>query len=200
MIRYCFLVTTFALLLGGCVNLGSGTAPTHYYLIPSVLDQETRAPVTSDLSAHTIAIGPITLAGHLDRPQLISRLNSSRLHLMDYDRWAEPLAEQIGRVLRENLAASPNPPQLLPYPWPPRSGATDQLSLEIKRFELQKGATALLVVDYRILDPATGELRGRGSFSNQQQLPESGPDGFVRAAGENLAALARRLAEKLSQD
>ena len=43
---------------------------------------------------------PLDLAGYLDRPQVVIRVDGNRLHLADYDRWGEPLPEM--RSLRSS--------------------------------------------------------------------------------------------------
>jgi uncharacterized lipoprotein YmbA len=50
-----------------------------------------------------IALRRIGLAGYLDRPSIVRSAEDYRLSLAQNERWAEPLADMLGRVLAEDL-------------------------------------------------------------------------------------------------
>ena len=61
-------------------------------------------PGTAAAQGPVIGVGPITVPKYLDRPQIVTRSGRNQLALGEFDRWAEPLQDNVLRVLAENLA------------------------------------------------------------------------------------------------
>ncbi|MDH5298187.1 MAG: PqiC family protein, partial [Desulfobulbaceae bacterium] len=102
------------LLLAGCVPR---TDPVSYYQL-SALEAERSGTATADSDKLVIGIGPVGLPEYLDRPQIVTRLTPNRLHLAHNHRWAEPLGQNIARVLGENLSPLLGTDRILLPPWP----------------------------------------------------------------------------------
>ena len=83
-------------MLMGC----SSSPPTRLYLIEPIIVPENLTTETE----LTIAVGPIMLAQHLDRREVLSHDEPYRLMVAEFDRWAEPLEDNITSVLTENLS------------------------------------------------------------------------------------------------
>src|SRR5262249_21539005 len=81
----------------GC--LGGGSAPTRFYVLAPV-DGVT---VAGDRPL-AVGIGPVSLAGYLDRPQIVTRPAADKIDLGEFDQWGEPLRDGITRVLAEDLS------------------------------------------------------------------------------------------------
>ncbi len=107
------LVTGVLLLLSWLA--GCASAPVHYYTLSSV-PRAVTAPAlhpTAALSLERLSIPP-----ELDRTQLVRRLDTTRLQILDDHRWAAPLDDMMRRVFTEDLAlrlgsgaiAEPNEP------------------------------------------------------------------------------------------
>jgi hypothetical protein len=83
------------LVLTGC---GSSPEPAYFALSAS--------PGTS----RAVALGPVEIrqpgvAGYLDHSELLARSSGNELFLARSERWGEPLARMIGRVIAEDLSA-----------------------------------------------------------------------------------------------
>lgn len=92
-ITWCFL------LLAGCGSLDvlEPTPDTSQFY---VLDYPDKAPgPASGAGQLAIAIGPSTLARHLDQPQIVRYRENNKVAYAERDRWAEPLDDNINRVL-----------------------------------------------------------------------------------------------------
>jgi len=132
------------LLLTSCVR----SAPVSYYQLSAVAGNPSGAESTPPV----LGIGPLTLPSYLDRPQIVTRMSANRLYLADTRRWAEPLADNIIRVLLENLSQRLPGSQLHLYPWR-RSQAVDlQLVIDILQFETDGAGIAHLEIQWTVLE------------------------------------------------
>ena len=103
-----------SLLVAGCI--GSATRPSTFY----VLSTDSAAPVAgreSPAPPLSLGLGPVELPDVLDRPQIVTRPDSNRVDLAEYDRWGGDLGEDLSRVLAQNLMARLNTDAVLLYPW-----------------------------------------------------------------------------------
>lgn len=188
------LALTCILLLAGCGR----SVPVSYYQLAPVKGVAAAggAPAASDM---VIGIGPVRLQEHLDRPQLITRSGANRLQLADRHRWAEPLAENIAWVLRENLSTLLGTEHLLLYPWERSAQVNAQVTLEILHCEGMDNTTAQLTALWALNDRDNKPLLSprRSSY----QVPQATPDqeGLARALSEAMARLSRDIAGEITQ-
>lgn len=175
------------LLTAGCAR----TAPVSHYQL-SAMDDEITAAGTNVLESSMIGIGPVRLPEYLDRPQIITRLDSNRLLLADSHRWIEPLADNLSRVIRENLSILLGSEQFLIHPWSLTAPPDYQVIIEVVRFEGGESGAACLETVWSIRD-------GQG----QTLLPPHRGRYRTAAAGRDhdavVAALSRTIA-RFSED
>lgn len=185
------------LIISGLLLAACGTTPeVRYYLIPA-------RPGVAEPGAlpagKVVGFGPMSLPEYLDRPQMVTRTSASRLQYLDEQRWAEPLAENITRVLREDLAGRLDVDQVLAYPWP-RSRVVDfQVTLDITRFDADSTGTVSLEGHWSLLKQG-----GNASIAGRHitlSVPAQGtsPDAVAVAHGEALARLAGDIAAELQK-
>ncbi|MBE6449282.1 MAG: membrane integrity-associated transporter subunit PqiC [Alphaproteobacteria bacterium] len=88
------LITT--LILSGCI----GTSPqSQFYMLKSINEQSISKKQLQ------IAIEPVKIPTYLDKPQIVSfEKDSFQLNVSETKRWAEPLNEQIQRVIINDLS------------------------------------------------------------------------------------------------
>jgi uncharacterized protein len=100
--RYPRLVLLCALLilLAGC--FGKSPSPNFYLLEP--LADTHAAPQILDEQRPVIALSPVSLPRYVDRTQIVQATARNSYQLNETQRWAEPLGDNINRVLAENLA------------------------------------------------------------------------------------------------
>jgi hypothetical protein len=108
----------------------------YYQLTAVTLERQAAAPPPT---VAVIGIGPLTLPEYLDRPQIVSRRATNRLQLADRHRWAEPLGDNIVRVLQENLAGALGNERVILYPWSPALAVDRQITVEILHCEAGDG-------------------------------------------------------------
>jgi uncharacterized lipoprotein YmbA len=181
------------LVLSGCLGR---TAPTQFYLMPSLTGPDTAPPVSAGWRDLTLGIGPVTVPPYLDRPQIVTRMSRTRLTLADFDQWAGPLADTIARVLAENLSLLIPTEQVVHYPWLRTVDPDYQITVEVLQFDRGPGGQVVLVARWSLLDRNAKELALRTSRISQAA---GGADyeATVTAMGRTLEVLAQDMATTL---
>jgi uncharacterized lipoprotein YmbA len=104
-----------------------------------------------------IGVGPIEIPDYLDRPQIITRTNRNELHLSEYNRWAEPLAENFTRTLASNLSAILATDKIHTYPWDTPEAVDYQVLVNVSRFDAEPGGSAVLKARWSLVARKGGE-------------------------------------------
>lgn len=178
----------------------SRSSEIYYYQLSAMSRDATGAG--ADISGNkvqpaVIGIGPVRLPEYLQRPQLVTRLDSNRLQLTDGHRWAEPLAENITRVIRENLILLLENNRLHSYPWHRSLAVERQLIIDIINFEGDGESSVQLVAVWQI-NNGQGEVvlpPKRSRF--QVPYPSLNYSGRTEALSETLALFCREVAGEL---
>jgi len=187
------------LVLLGCILLLTGcarTAPVSYYQLSA---QEAARNVLAGAEAGkmVLGIGPVRLPEYLDRPQIVTRLTANRLQLADSQRWAEPLGENILRVLGENISALLGTERILLYPWP-TSRATDyQLLVEVLHFENESDGAARLVALWSVKGKDGAMVLEERRSSHLIPAPSRDQEGQVGALNAALGSFCREISQAL---
>lgn len=132
-----------------------------------------------------IRVARVTLPGEIDRPELVQRIDSTRLQLADNDRWAAPLGEMIRRTLADDLRARV----------PAATGEPDALYVDIEEFIGGADCTVSLRAAWSIRPPKATESSKRG-YENVRIAPASGCElgALPQAMSRALAELSDRIA------
>src|SRR5882724_6529323 len=178
--------------LGACAS-----TPSHFYVLNTLSASETM-PATAAAQGPVIGVGPITVPKYLERPQIVTRASRNQLALGEFDRWAEPLQDNVSRVLAENMALLIPTDHILLNPWP-RSATLDyQVGVEMLQFDGWLGGESSLIARWSILDRAERELLSRKSHLN---APVGGRDyeAMVVALNQMLETLSRDIAAAIQR-
>ena len=147
----CAVLIAFILVLSACLGGGSQTPPTRYFVLNSLYTTEKQTQPIADLKDAMIVIGPLTLTQVLDRPQIIIRHSHNEIRVSDLDRWAEPLRENLTRVVVDNLAFLLSRGRVIRFP-PAASIPVDyQIIIEVTRFDGKPGDEVVLRARWGIL-------------------------------------------------
>jgi|SRR5581483_580064 len=141
------------------------------------------APSASDL---VIGLGPVSIPGYLDRPELVTRVGANELRLASSARWAEPLREGIVRTLALDVGAASGASHVTVYPWASATHVDVVVGVDVVRFEPQADGDAELVARWTVREG----LRGRVLIARESRVREP-VDG--KGSGADVAALSRAL-------
>ncbi len=196
------LLLAFGLvILAGC---GSSPAARFYLLSPTAQASAPAADpapaATANSPSVTLAVGPVDLPSYLDRPQMARRVDDNRMEFAEFDRWAEPLKENLSRVFVENLAALLPAANVRSFPMrgsaPP---AEYQVAMDIRRFEAAPGNLALLEARFTITKGETGELLASRTVRLSEPFEKKRWDSVVAAQSRCLELLSREVATAIQE-
>lgn len=174
-----------ALLLVAC----SSSPPHNFYL----LSVESQAVASGQ--SPSLGIGPIEIPEYLNRSSLVYRRGSNQLHIASFERWAEPLADGIQRVLGLNLSAELGTHNIRPHPWQ----RTDAPGYAVQLWVLSLDAAdqeAELVVEWRVSRPGESAPLERRISRLSQALP--GPEWQAADAARAYSKLLQALSAEIA--
>ena len=162
----------------GCLSPREDTSAFFLLSPTQTSSQDPATPVT-------LGVGPITIPGYLDRPQIVVRMNANEVALSATDRWAEPLGDHLARTLTANLTKLLPGSRYVEYPWYESAAPDLVISVVFRSFESTGDGNAILDATWQV--SAEGEaIAGRAVVINVRG------DGVGRAAA--VAAQSRALA------
>jgi uncharacterized protein len=172
--------------LGACAS-----TPSRFYILNTLPASETGPAAAA--RGPVVGVGPITFPKYLDRPQILSRAGRNQLALGEFDRWAEPLQENVSRVLAENLALLIPTDQVLLNPWPGSATLDYQVQVDVRQFDGWLGGESTLLARWSLLDRAEHELVSQKAHL---QVPTGARDydAMVGALNQLLETLSRDIA------
>ena len=195
-LRYAVLIA-FMLVLNACLGGGSQTPPTRYFVLNSLYTAENKSQPVADLKEAIVVVGPLTLTQVLDRPQIIIRHSDNEIRVSDLDRWAEPLRENLARVIVDNLAFLLSRGRVIRFPPAASIPVVYQIIIEVTRFDGKPGDDVVLRARWAILgDSGKTVLLKQESVLN---VPTGGDTiaEMVSAQSRLVARFSRDVAEAL---
>jgi len=191
---FCQLVciSIIAITLVSCTR----STPTQFY----VLNQMSRAHSTnlSHSSALTLGIGPVTLPKYLNQPQIVTRENHNQLFLDEAHRWAEPLHDNVTRVFADNLSGLLHGARIINYPWRGNTKMSYQITLDIRRFELDENNNCILIANWSIIRGNTRKvLHTHHSIYKIQSSGHQSYEQIAQLMSRNLMRLSSDIAKRL---
>jgi len=119
------------------------------------------APAPGTPSA--LSVGPVTLPELVDRPQLVVRVAANRVDILESQRWAEPLKDEIPRVIAEDLRRLLGSSRVSSYLQNAAGEAQCRLLLDIERFEASPGEGVSVEAAWTLRRAAGAVFRTGGS-------------------------------------
>ena len=176
------------LLCSACIQLGAETQPQNYYLLEGGLDASTTSEETL-----TLSIKLINFPGFLDRKRIVVRNQNNQIKVASAS-WAEPLPDNLLRVLRQNLSAHWPAATITLSPWEQSPPQALQLELLVNRFSGTLEQSVTLDIDWRIRTEEA--LLKQGNF--RQTIPiDSGYSGYVDGLNQGASAFSLSLIHEL---
>jgi len=137
----CFPMLLLAVL--GC----SATPAAKFYLLEPLPMPHQHEP--AGYPPVTLALAPVKIPAYLDRAQLVYATAENNYRLDEFNRWAEPLDDNIGRVLTIDLQNALGAKVLPPHS-PLADQATYKISLNLLQFHRDGQNRAILNADWLI--------------------------------------------------
>lgn len=190
-----FAALTFALAaLCGCAR----SASVNYYMLRSMQGPLPQTKSCRPDRSLVVAVGPVTIAGYLDRPQIVTRSSPDTLQFAEFDRWAEPLDKILARVVADDLTALLGGAHVCVFPWPASLPVRYQVTLNVVHLEKVPGGKVLLDANWNVLEHNGKKLLVmRRSTVSEPLAATAGFEEIAAAESRAVRTLSRRIAAVL---
>jgi len=195
--KYCVATTIILgviyLISGSCALRTSAT--TRFYILSPLVHTAVEKQDEKGKNCKTIGIGPLDLPAYLDRPQIVTRVNPDELKLAELDNWAEPLKDNITRVLAENISRLLCTEDVVFFPWKQSSHVDYQVDIKIVWMDGKLGEKAILVTQWAVID-ASGKsvlLTKRSQYT--ESVTETTYSALVAAYNRLIANFSHDIAQ-----
>ncbi len=179
-------------LLVGTLNACSTSPAPRLYIIEPISASANRQ-VDENL---TIAVGTVTLPAHLDRKEIVTRYDRYRVNSAEFDRWAEPLDDNITSVLVENLSVLVPSDQVIAYPWDTVYDFDYTVRVRIITFGTNPGGEIVLSASWMIHNATDVPVK---YMKTRYTAPQRDDDALavVAAMSQTIEQLSRDIATAL---
>jgi uncharacterized protein len=146
----------------------------------------------SPSNALSIVVGPVTIPGVVDRPEIVVTVGENEVWLDEFNRWASPLADAIAVATGENLGAQLSTARATSLVQSAVE-ADYRVSIEVQRFESVPGAYALLDAVFTVRRTADART-GTGRTTARESTTDKSYEALAAAHSRALARLAGDIA------
>jgi uncharacterized lipoprotein YmbA len=180
-----------SLILAGC--LGGRSAPTSFYMLsPFSPSPAGRSPTTSEARIH-IGLETVVVAEYLNRNEIVVNLDNTVYRLAEFNQWAEPLSNNLTRVLEQNLTNLLRDDSIDVFLASQSSIPFDyRLEIDVIRLDGNLADQATLVAQWALLEGEEDDLK----LMRRSEYQEPAADNTYKA----LVLAKSRMIEKLSRD
>lgn len=182
-----------AALVAGCAS----SAPPRYYMLNPV-----SAPGTAPQANFSVSVGPVSVPAFIDRQQIVTRTGPNRVHIDEFERWASPLKENIGRVVVQDLVSLLGTSRVTLFPETSAAGSSYRAVIDIMRFDSELGKSATLDAGWTVSSAKSEEShRGRTTVTETAQGNDYAAlvEAHSRAVGKLSADIAKAIQQMESQ-
>jgi uncharacterized lipoprotein YmbA len=182
--------------VGGCVNLGEGTKQsTRFYVLNASSSPGVQKQLDEGKECLAIGLGPVNIPEYLNRPQIVTRVGLNELKAAEFHRWAEPLRENVARVLGVNLSSLLCIKPLSLFPWKAATSIDYRIEVEVIRMDGNIGGDVELIARWSIYDRDRRAVLLSKETSYSETAGSKAYEALVSAQSRALAGLSRDIAE-----
>ena len=183
------LLCAALLTLAGCPS----ATESRFYLLTTLKESAPGKAVVKPLPGPALHVR-VKLAKYLHRPEIVTRVGPNQYRLAEYDRWAEPLQENLSDILAENLSGLLPGRHVLLADWPGQSDEGYRLDVEITRLDGPPGGKMTLEARWQLVRGKGRVIASKRRSRFEETAEGAGFDALVAAQSRALGSLSRELA------
>jgi hypothetical protein len=176
-----------AVLVLGALAAGCASAPARFYTLAP-----TATAGLEPAAAYAVIVGPVSLPAEVDRPEFVVQVAPNRVALDEFNRWAAPLGDGIGRTVAGNLSILLGTPHVATA-LIANSNPAFRITIDVQRFESVPGEGVLLEAIWAVRKAAGGEPRS-GRTVAREAAASPGFDALAAAHSRALATMSADIA------
>lgn len=190
------LMTLSVVLSAGCAGTSQ---PSRFYLLSTLPEVDAASYAAADEHGVALGIGPVGVAEHLDRPQIIRRESRNKLELSEFDRWAEPVKANLTRVLALNLAHLVSTQRIYIHPWPRSTKVDYQILVYVWRFDADEKGRVVLRAHWTVQSNDGKTVYVQRIADIAETVRPGDYEAMAEAQSRALGGLSREIAEAISK-
>ncbi len=171
-----------ALLLGACAAV-----PDRFYALSAMPPAAQPAHPAAHLRLD------VTVPSLIDRPEMVVATSQNGIVILEHERWASPVADQVAQVLARDIEHERSDLIVADRRFDQPSMPPLLLKVDIVRMEARRGGQAVLEAHWRYVDRSAGEDQ-LGAIVLSAPV---GADGYA-AIAQAYSRLLGELAEKMA--
>jgi uncharacterized lipoprotein YmbA len=169
--------------------LGCGSSPpSSFYALSPENGAVQPTPV------HTIKLRRPSIAGYLDRPEIVRRVVEHRLGVTDTDRWAAPIDEMLGRILAQDVEQRLGGSVVFTEDGAITADAEVTVEVDIRRLDVGDGGSVNLVAEVALERGDMHVPAGTRAVRLEQKPASAGTAALVSAMSDLIGKLADQIA------
>ena len=181
------------LALAGC--LGGPSAPTNFYMLSPLSPSPAGTSAATAEGRIHIGLETVVMAEYLNRNEIVLNLDNTVYQLAEFNQWAEPLSDNLTRVLAENLTnlLRDDPIDVIltsessiPFDY--------RVEVDMLRLDGNLGSTVTLIAQWALLESEEDNLILMRRSKYQEQGVDQTYKGLVMAKSRTLEKLSRDMA------
>ena len=181
------------LALAGC--LGGPSAPTNFYMLSSLSSSPAGTPAATAEGRIRIGLATVVVPEYLNRNEIVVNLDNTVYRLAEFNQWAEPLNDNLTRVLEENLTNLLSDDSIDVFLTTDSSIPTDyRLEVDVLRLDGNLGGQVALISQWALLEAEEDELILMRRSEYQEPAADNTYKGLVLAKSRTIEKLSRDLA------
>lgn len=182
-----YLVFSVSLLLAAC----AGT-PDHFYTLNTLPD----AGRTAQSTPTTPMRLNVTVPSLVDRSEMVLNTSTSAILILDHERWAAPLSDQVAQTLARDIEQRRSDLLIGDGRFDTAASPPISLRVDIVRMSAQRNGRASIEAHWRIVEASAGVDR-LGSDSLTVPVNGDGYGAVAQAYSELLSELSGKLAAEV---
>ena len=162
-----------------------------------------RETIVKSLPDVYIDIVAVTIIELVDRPQLVIKLSPNQVQILEQQRWAQPLKNEIGRVVAKNLSTLLNTHYVTNYPTSSVNTklaanlTTYKVQLNVQQFESNLGSNATVTINYSVRKLTNNQIYS-DTITNTQKITGKNYSDLVEAQSKALGTISHEIAQAIA--
>ncbi|WP_295385600.1 membrane integrity-associated transporter subunit PqiC [uncultured Thiodictyon sp.] len=178
----------------GLFIAGCASPPSHFYTLSSALAPG--AGVAPPSGGVAVAVGPVSIPAQVDRPEILVSEGANRVRPQETERWAAPLADNIARVVAENLADLLATARVTRFPQTTDMAAAYRVLIDVQGFTSVPDQAATLGAVWTVRRTQDGRSE-TGRTRVREPVTGAGYEALAAAHSRALGTLSRDIADAL---
>ena len=186
------------LTFAGC--LGGPSGPTNFYMLSPLSPSQAGTSAAAAEARIRIGLEKVVVAEYLNRNEIVVNLDNTVYRLAEFNQWAEPMSNNLTRVLAENLTNLLRDELIDVLLASDSTIPTDyRLEVDVLRLDGNLGGQAALLVQWALLAAEEDELILMRRSEYQEPVADNTYKGLVLAKSRTVEKLSRDIAAAIKK-